>query len=431
LGANGAQIVAPLLCFDSFPKNLVKNSKKRRDLSAKFFINIQRHYRLKTRNLTAFRNTIVELTLIEICLLGVLVFCFVVQLYFTLFVHQKLASVSIEEPLPNGIRPLSVVICARNEAENLKNFLPAIMDQNYPDFEVIVVNDRSWDGTRVVLEEFAEKYEKLKVVTVADGGKFIAGKKFAVTMGIKAAKNDWLVFTDADCYPASSNWLLGMQQPPEDHKEILLGYSPYIRKRGLLNALIRFETFFTAVNYLSFALKGVPYMGVGRNMAYKKSLFFRNKGFAAHMHIPSGDDDLFVNAHATARNTAIRIHPDTQVWSLPKTSFAAYLRQKKRHFGAGKMYKNKHRFILTAQALIQFLFYMVLIAACFFKTLWYPAAGVFGLSILIRCFVYPKLLRRLNYPGLAWWFPVLDILLFIFLIFNGILSIFVKKAQWK
>lgn len=367
----------------------------------------------------------------EYCLFGILVFCFLIQLYFSLFVHLKLALVKIN-PLPETAKkPLSVVICARNEAENLKKYLPLVLDQDYLDFEVVVVNDRSWDGTNDILEAFAKTYKHLKVVTVNDGSKFIAGKKFAVTMGIKAAVNEWLVFTDADCFPSSSKWLYGMQQPEQDATEILLGYSPYLKKRGVLNALIRFETFFTAVNYLSFAIKGMPYMGVGRNMAYKKSLFFNNKGFAAHMHIPSGDDDLFVNAHANERNTGICIHLDAQVWSVPNTSFGAYLRQKKRHFGAGKLYKSTHKFILSAQIIIQFLFYLTLAILVCFKSTLYLSLGVFSLSIVIRCFVYPRILKRLNYGDLSWWFPVLDVLLFVFLVFNGIVSIFVKKVKWK
>lgn len=372
-----------------------------------------------------------ELNLLEVCLLGALAFCFLIQLYFSLFVHLKLALVKVEALSEEARNPISVIICARNEAENLKKYLPTILQQDYPNFEVIVVNDRSWDGTADILKEFAKKYKQLKVVSVADGEKFIAGKKFAVTMGIKAASYEWLVFTDADCEPASPNWLMGMQQPEDEATEIVLGYSPYFKKRGLLNSLIRFETFFTAVNYLSFALKGMPYMGVGRNMAYKKSLFFKSKGFAAHMHIPSGDDDLFVNANANRNNTEIRINKETQVWSEPKTSFIAYLRQKKRHFGAGKLYKSKHQFILSLQIIVQFLFYGFGIALlCFPETL-YIALGVFVISIFIRSFIYPRLLKRLNYGELSWWFPILDIILFVFLVFNAILSIFVKKVQWK
>ncbi|RZK78812.1 MAG: glycosyltransferase [Pedobacter sp.] len=372
-----------------------------------------------------------ELTLTELCLLVALSFCLLVQLYYSLFVHLRLARVTINPIKNKALKPLSVIICARNEALNLKEYLPLVLKQNYPDYEVIVVNDRSWDGTEELLEELSKLYPHLKVVTVSDGQKFIAGKKFAVTMGIKAATHDWLVFTDADCAPASSQWLYGMQQPDDENTEILLGYSPYLKERGLLNALIRFETFFTAVNYLSFALKGMPYMGVGRNMAYKKSLFFKNKGFAAHMHIPSGDDDLFVNAHAHKSNTAIQIHKDAHVWSNPNDTLKGYLRQKKRHYGAGKMYKAKHRFILSWQVIIQFLFYTILIALMFFKPGCYVALGVLALSILIRSFVYPRLLKRLGYGGLSWWFPILDIVLFIFLVFNAIVSIFVKKVQWK
>ncbi len=368
---------------------------------------------------------------LEYCLLGIFVFCFLIQLYFSLFVHLKLAFVKIPPVPQDANKPLSVVICARNEAENLQKYLPAVLEQDYPNFEVIVVNDRSWDGTNDLLEAFAKQYTHLKIVTVTDGTKFIVGKKFAVTMGIKAAVNEWLVFTDADCVPASDQWLRGMQQPKEEEIAILLGYSPYLKRTGLLNALIRFETFFTAVNYLSFALKGMPYMGVGRNMAYKKSLFFNNKGFAAHMHIPSGDDDLFVNAHAHRGNTAICIHKDAQVWSEPNTNLKAYLLQKKRHFGAGKLYKPRHKFILSSQIIIQFLFYVLFVVLLCFEATRYAALGILGLSIVIRSLVYPRILKRLSYGDLSWWFPILDMLLFIFLVINGFLSIFVKKVQWK
>ncbi|MCZ4244999.1 glycosyltransferase [Pedobacter punctiformis] len=385
------------------------------------------------RNLCLFYFNVVILTLPEVCLLAFLAFCLIIQLYYVLFVHLKLANVRIEEVPQMALKPISVIICARNEIVNLQKYLPAVFEQNYPDFEVVVVNDRSWDGTDEYLEQLEKQYKNLKVVKVLDNDKFIAGKKFAVTMGIKASKNEWLVFTDADCMPASANWLMDMQQPAEDNIEILLGYSPYIKKRGVLNALIRFETFFTAVNYLSFALKGMPYMGVGRNMAYKKSLFFKNKGFAAHMHIPSGDDDLFVNAHASRRNTAIRIHKDSHVWSEPNTTWAGYLRQKKRHFGAGKLYKSKHKFILSLQIIFQFLFYASFAACMFFsREVQYIAVGVLIFSIIIRSFIYPKILKRLNYSDLRWWFPILDILLFLFLTINGFLAMFgKKKVNWK
>jgi len=388
---------------------------------------------IKNEKFAPIYFTIVILTLLEIILLSILAFCLLVQLYYVLLVHLKLANVSIEEIPLSAQKPLSVIVCARNEIVNLAQYLPALLSQDYPEFEVVVVNDRSWDGTEDFLEQLEKKHRNLKVVKILDNDKFIAGKKFAVTMGIKAAKYDWLVFTDADCTPASEHWLKDMQQPADENTEIVLGYSPYIKKRSLLNALIRFETFFTAVNYLAFALKGMPYMGVGRNMAYKKSLFFKNKGFAAHMHIPSGDDDLFVNAHANKYNTEIRLHPDSHVWSEPNNTWGGYLRQKKRHFGAGKFYKSKHKFILSLQIVFQFLFYAFFATCMFFsREAQYVALGILGLSIIIRCFIYPKLLKRLNYSDLRWWFPILDLLLFLFLTLNGFLALFgKKKVNWK
>ena len=383
------------------------------------------------RHLLAFKNTIVELNIIETCLLGALVFCFLVQLYFSLFVHLKLAVAKIQSIPENAFNPISVVVYARNEAKSLEKYLSHIFDQNYPKFEVVVVNDRSWDGTYELLENLSKQYEKLKVVTVAEGDKFIAGKKFAVTMGIKAASYDWLVLTDADCEPASPNWLMGMQQPAAESTEIVLGYAPLMKKGGFLNVMMRLETFFTAVNYLAYALKGKPYMGVGRNLAYKKSLFFKNKGFAAHMHVSAGDDDLFVNINGNRNNTEIQINKEAQVWGEPKTSLIAYLREKKVQKSARALYRSAHKLRLVIQSTAQFLFYVFTIASLCFATTLYPAIGIFVLSMIIRCLIYPRLLNRLNYGELRWWFPLLDIILFVFVVFNSFLSIFVKKVQWK
>lgn len=374
-----------------------------------------------------------ELSWIELALLAALAFFLLAHLYAVIFVHAKLVRYKVNPLYDNTAqKPLSVIIAARNEAENLNKFLLSILEQDYPDFEVIVVDDRSYDETSDVLRTLSSKYTHLKVVKVNPYDNFLAGKKFAVAMGIKAAKNEWLVFTDADCEPSSNQWLKLMQKPEENGKEILLGYSPYFRRKGFLNLLIRFETFYTAINYLSFALKGNPYMGVGRNMAYQKDLFFKSKGFATHMHIPSGDDDLFVNANANSTNTSIQIHPDSQVWTEPKTTFKSYFRQKRRHIGAGKLYKSAHKRMLSAQLIFQFGFFGFLIASLCFTNLIYIALAVFLLSVIVKLFVYPNLFKKLSYPDLSWWFPIMDIVLVLFLVINAILSIFAKKnVAWK
>jgi hypothetical protein len=119
-----------------------------------------------------------------------------------------------------------------------------------------------------------------------------------------------------------------------------------IKGPGALNKIIRFDTFHTALQYLSYALAGQPYMGVGRNLSYKKAVFLRNKGFSAINHVPGGDDDLFINKVATKENTAIVIDKDTFTLSDPKKNFGEWFRQKARHYTTAKYYKPRHKFLL-------------------------------------------------------------------------------------
>jgi biofilm PGA synthesis N-glycosyltransferase PgaC len=288
---------------------------------------------------------------------------FIVQLYYLISSHRSLSKYQVSDELPQVNIPVSVIISARNEAQNLTEYLPYILEQNYPDFEVVVVNDCSSDNSDEVLEAFKHRYQQLKVVTITEHVRFKTGKKFALTLGIKAAKNEHLLFTDADCKPESNNWIARMAAHFNDKTQLVLGYSPYFKTGGFLNSLIRFETLKTAINYLSAALNDDPYMGIGRNLAYTKTLFFANKGFAAHMHVISGDDDLFVNQNATAANTAIEIHPESFVYTEAKNSFSALYRQKKRHMGVGKLYRNNHRRLLSFDALSGLLLYILFIIA--------------------------------------------------------------------
>src|SRR5690606_25120025 len=216
----------------------------------------------------------------------------------------------------------------------------------------------------------AEKYQHLNVVNIKEHPRYKHGKKFAVTIGIKAAKNDCMVFTDADCKPASNRWLQHIGNSFKPGVEIVLGYSPYFKIKGFLNKNIRFETFHTAISYLSYSLKRRPYMGVGRNMAYTKTLFFKGKGFASHMHILSGDDDLFVNQNADRYNTNISIHRDAQMWSEPKRTYKSYALQKTRHHGASEAYKGRHKWMLSMQVGSAVVFYLFLILCLFLYPAW-------------------------------------------------------------
>ncbi|MGK6352308.1 glycosyltransferase [Parapedobacter sp. DT-150] len=366
-------------------------------------------------------------------LFGICGLLLVFQLYFLLFVYGKLTIYKIlAKRNDTATPPLSVIICARNEEQNLRQNLPSILAQDYPNFEVILVNDFSEDDTKWLLKELCTQHKHLKVVEIAEHVRLKHGKKFAVTLGIKAAQHELLVFTDADCVPQSDQWLRHMADGFIGGEEIVLGYSPYVKKPGLLNTLIRFETFHTAMSYLSYARKGRAYMGVGRNLAYTKSLFFRGKGFASHMHIASGDDDLFVNENATPHNTAICIHPEAQVWSEPKATFAAYSRQKTRHAGASKAYKASHRRMLATQVITALLFYLFSIATVIvFPQYWYAVAGIYLFRLLVQLIIYYPIMKKLQVSRLIWMLPLLDVMYYAYICFNGFFALFKKEVKWK
>ncbi|MBW4890737.1 glycosyltransferase [Mucilaginibacter sp. HMF5004] len=368
---------------------------------------------------------------IQLSLFVIFQICFILQLYYLIANHKRLANYKVDEVLPQVHIPVSVIIAARNEYENLRQNLPLILEQQYPDFEVVVVNDCSYDQSEIILEEYAKEHSNLKIVTITEHERFKTGKKFALTLGIKAAKNEHLLFTDADCQPASVNWITRMAAKFTGNAHIVLGYSPYIKTAGFLNNFIRFETVKTAISYLSAALKGDAYMGIGRNLSYTKTLFFANKGFASHMHVMSGDDDLFVNQNATHDNVAIEIHPEAHMWSDSKEGFGAYYKQKKRHMGVGKLYKNNHRRFLSIDAISGFFFYITLILCLVFKFDPMLMLGFFALRLILQGWLYSKNFKKLRGADLIWWLPFFDLIYYLYLNIFGLIGTFTKTTKWK
>ncbi|MBU1719888.1 MAG: glycosyltransferase, partial [Bacteroidetes bacterium] len=261
------------------------------------------------------------------------------------------------KPVVAPTRPVSVVVCAKNEAYNLKTNLPFVLKQEHPDYEVIVVNDASDDETVEVLLGLTSTYKNLRIVDLRENVNFFHSKKFPLSVGIKEAANEWVVFTDADCYPKTMEWLSGFQEYMTGKTDIILGYGAYERRRGLLNRLVRYETFTTGMMSLGFAMSGLPYMGVGRNLAYKRSFFFKKNGLMSHYNLASGDDDIFVNRNGRRKNTRVRPEPDFQTISRPPVSFREWVIQKRRHFSASSRYRKLTLLIPGIYHLSQIVFY--------------------------------------------------------------------------
>jgi glycosyltransferase involved in cell wall biosynthesis len=376
-------------------------------------------------NLTNFLLNWQEIIFILLCSITA------IQIFYYLFFFSRLAF--FKNPAKNitQTHPVSVIICARDEAANLAKNLPGSLVQAYSTtHEVIVVNDNSFDDSKYLLEEFERNFKHLKIVELKQEAKMIPGKKFPLSVGIKTAKYEIVLLTDADCVPSSEHWIEKIQESYDDSTEIVLGYGAYHKKKGLLNRLIRWETFHTALQYLSYALAGKPYMGVGRNLSYKKVIFFRHKGFSSFNHISSGDDDLFINTAATKNNTKINISPEAFTLSDSPSNWNQWIKQKRRHYSTAKYYKPLHKFLLGLYSLSHFLFFPILITAIAFYS-WQWSLLVFFIRFIIQIIILYPSMKKLNEKDLFPFFILLDLWMFFYYFIFSITLLLKPRASWK
>lgn len=327
----------------------------------------------------------------ELILLSAAGVLLIVQLIYYLGLYNRIHTHNLavgkdEVHFGRELPPLSVVICARNESENLRRNLPAILKQDYPDFEVIVINDGSTDESEDLLSELEEEYPNLYHSFTPDSARYISRKKLALTLGIKASKYDWLVFTEADCTPVSDKWLRRIARNFTPSTDIVLGYSGYERGKGWLHKRVSFDSLFTSLRYLGFALAGKPYMGIGRNLAYRKELFFKVKGFSTHLNMQRGEDDLFINQIANENNTRVETSPDSVIRMQPVERYKDWKEEKVSYMATARFYKGSQRWLLGLETATRLLFYVACLSGIVFGVLSFHwlAAGLTLLLWIVR-----------------------------------------------
>ncbi len=414
---------------------------------------------------------LIHITLAEQILLGLLLVLFIYQAYFyirflaaPLWHFQRLEGSKVQRFEGSKVQKLkgselgcSVVICAKNEGENLLEFLPTILEQDYPLYEVIVVNDGSEDNTAEVLAQFAQQYKHLHLTFVPRQAQVRSSKKLALTIGIKAAQYDYILLTDADCRPASKHWIADMMggfsqdertkdkgqrtkdegQRTEDGGrrtfELVLGYGAYLKEKTIVNRFIQYDTLFNGLQYMGLAIAHHPYMGVGRNLAYKKETFFANKGFAGLLNARAGDDDLFVNKVATHKNTNVVLTRDSITWSIPKHTYRDWLIQKERHLGVSPQYNFNTKLRLFFEPFTRGLFYLSILLLGLLSQNWivWVIAGSFFLArLIIQLSILNVAAHRLQ----GQWVALSIIFFDIFLPLNNIYLMTrhaIRKKIWK
>lgn len=374
-----------------------------------------------------------SLPAIELALLALLLFGFIAQAWFLLVRVLPLALFNRRDASTRFSEPVSVIICAKNEADNLEKNIPLIMAQSYDNYEVIVVNDCSEDDSEIVLARLKERYPKLYYTSIPVDKKFFHGKKLALTIGVKAAKSNYLLFTDADCRPVSDNWLSAMVNGfSSPGIEIVLGFGGYEKGRGFVNHLVLYDTFFAAIQYLGFALSKNPYMGVGRNLAYTKSLFTNNNGLKSHLNLQSGDDDLFIQETANVSNTATVIHHEAQTLSRPPLTLIDWRIQKSRHLSTTPRYKLSLKAELFMEPFSRLIFWLSAIGLIIFNNFAIIAIGAILLKWIFQLVLWRLIAKKLEqgkiYLGM-FWFELIHPLLLAWAYSGNLFNL--RKNKWK
>ena len=290
---------------------------------------------------------------------GILFFiqsCYHLGLYRNLYLHSRKEKQETDTP------PLSVILVAKDAASDLLKNLPAILEQDYPDFEVIVIYDQSSDDDcEDVLKLLEDKYPHLHHSFIPDSARYISHKKLGITMGIKASHHEWLVFTEPNCRPSSNKWLRKMARNFTNGTDIVLGYSNYEKTKGWFNRKVTFDTLLNAMRYLGKAVDGHPYTGCGRNLAYRKSLYYEQKGFTSHLNLQRGEDDLFINQVANGKNTRVEASPESIVRITAPHYKKDWYEDKLNYHLTSRLYKGFSRYLMGFETCTRLLFLLMVI----------------------------------------------------------------------
>lgn len=324
-------------------------------------------------------------------------------LTFSLFLFKQKKEIKIAEQVP-----VSVIIFAKNSASELQNKLSFVLKQNYPTFEVVLINNVSIDNTSEILEDYKEKHANIKIIDVENTEAFWASKKYALTLGIKAAKYNHLLFTEANAKPVSEFWISEMIHKFTTTKSIILGYSKYKKEGSLTNIFIRFVNLLTAIKCFTFAKSGTPFMGFKANLAYNKSDFFKVNGFINHLKINNGETDLFLKDAATKQNITYTIEKDSFIEIENPKSFKSWLSEYRENSLLMKNYKLKHRFLLSFFNLSKLIFYVLTIFLFFFYS-WKTIVPFVLSYFLVQYVVIGLSAKKLKEPYLIFLLPFLEI----------------------
>ena len=319
---------------------------------------------------------------------------------------------------------VSIIVAAKNEVRGLQKLLPSLLSQDYPNFEVIIIDDFSDDDSLMYLSSIRDS--RLKVVSCT---KDLPGKKQALKEGIGQASGKYLLFTDADCLPTSHHWVKSMVNLAENQPSAVLGYGPFERMSGLAGMVSRTDALDIIRQYTTAAVLGAPYMGVGRNMMYQKADWEKTGGFKSHEHFMAGDDDLQIQQMAKDQHITVCASKEALVYSPPKPTIFEFIKQKTRHIRVSTAYTTKSKFMAGIDPLLRTLFYAGFLVALFLNLS--TALWIWVSFMVISCLILALLFRKFGETALAIFYPLTDFILFCLYPIIFVLSRLKKDMTWK
>jgi glycosyltransferase involved in cell wall biosynthesis len=349
-----------------------------------------------------------DTSLPSLILFSLLIVVTLIQFYQLIFVQLGLARYPIKKKEVGAKNPISVIVYARNHAAYLEKNIPEWLSQEDAIFELVLVNDCSWDHTEDLLRSLAVTYPQVKIVHVPIDDRFRRTKKYALTLGIKAAQYEHILFIEADYLPRTKKWISLMQANFNENTELVLGYVPFPAGASFSTLLSRFDHFMTAIYSLSFAIKGKAFNGYGQNIAFTKTTFFSGKGYASHMHLTYGETDFFINQHATRKNTRVEINPGSHVLTDKKQSYAQFVKDKFNRMDTQKLFKLGNRLRVHVSVYSAVLFYLISIGLLLLGFSWPAVLGIYLFRLFLQYAVYFKIAKRLKHPNIQWAMPFLE-----------------------
>ena len=358
---------------------------------------------------------------LDIILVGITVVLFTVQMVYYIVTYMRPYRMmkkqdTNDDDIPEKQPPVSVIVYAKNESYNLQKYLPALLTQNYPVYEVIIINDGSTDESDDVLKRFENEYENLYHTFIPQESKYLSRRKLSLTIGIKAAKYHYLLFTEANCQPMSKDWISSMMRNYTEQTDIILGFCAYRVYKGFFHKLVSYDNLITGLQYISSALKNNPFSGNGRNLSYRKELFFEHKGFSQSLNLHAGDDDLFINETATGNNTKVNYSKNSITEMAPIERFAVWKEMKVSRAATQKYYRGG-QFGFYRLEKLSFLFFLlatissVVIGICGNYTVSIIAVILYLSLFITHSIVLKKSAKILRQKLIIGWLPLLEVAL--------------------